>query len=150
MTADRMTTEARVLSYTHSRRGAPVTNEDIAVGTRMKLGTVGPLVSRMVDRGLLVLGPSKPGRSRPVRTVIHHEYAATKALPPGMSRRRTMKLDQDQLRRFALKAIDKAEHFKSVLNRSRRDAANVIAYEVFSGEVSLDGEESSPVDEVSA
>lgn len=53
MTRHPMTSREKVLSYLENRCGSPVTNEAIAIGTKLKLGTVGPLIARLIDKGLV-------------------------------------------------------------------------------------------------
>lgn len=74
----RMSVNQRILSYLANRRGTPVTNRQIAVGTRVPLGTVGTQVPKLIDQGLVVRTDTKvrePGKGRWQTTVIAAEFS---------------------------------------------------------------------------
>jgi predicted transcriptional regulator len=71
-----MTSREKVLSYLENRKGEPVTNEAIAIGTKLKLGTVGPLVARLIDQGFVqrTTVKKKNRAGREMGTVVIHGY----------------------------------------------------------------------------
>jgi hypothetical protein len=76
MTRPPMTSTDKVRSYLRNRAGVPVTNEDIAIGAKLKLGTVGPIVARLIDRGEVVRtgAPKKNRAGQWMTTVLLAEF----------------------------------------------------------------------------
>lgn len=81
MTGTRMNNREKVLSYLRNQgvRNRPVTNEMIAIGTRMKEKSVGPLIARMVRQGQVVVldGCRRPTRSGGAQRCVMLENLAT-------------------------------------------------------------------------
>lgn len=87
-----MSSTDKVRSYLHNRKGAPVTNEQIAIGTKLKLGTVGPIVARLIDAGEVVrfrtLAKNRAGFA--MSTVALAEYCRPETTADVVPRRKPM------------------------------------------------------------
>lgn len=74
--AEHMTANERILSYLKNRKGVPVPPSAVAVGARMKSGTVGTQLAKLIDAGQVIRVadqfPLPHGRS--VHGVVHADY----------------------------------------------------------------------------
>jgi hypothetical protein len=74
--ADMMTNRQKILSYLHNRKGVPVTIEQVAIGSKLAIPTVGPALNQMWRAGFVLRMPfTKANRKgKQVAAFIHSDF----------------------------------------------------------------------------